>query len=120
MGVVADLLKDAAKNGPGNIQKVLALGDTLPKDKTLEKGIVTFDKLLPYLPMLEKAINSGELDKLEKLAKKLPDQATLKRLIAILEKLAPYLDKLPDEATLKDLMKKIEPALTLLENLDKE
>lgn len=116
MGVILDLVKNVAKTGPENVQRLMGALDKLPSDETLIRLAETLDKYEPYFPDLMKVIKGGGLQDLSKVMANVPDAKTLDRLI----KLAPMLEKVPDKETLNRLLDRAEELQSLLKTLDIE
>jgi len=116
MSLMKDLLTSFAKSGPENIKKMLEIGEKLPSDSTLLQLIAAFDRMYPYLPMIQKAMNNGGMEGLKTVADKIPDKETLEKLM----KFAPYLEKLPDTETLKQLLAKADTLESLIKKIDEE
>lgn len=116
MGAILELVKNIAKTGPENVQKLMVALEHLPKDDTLIRLAETLDKYEPYFPDLMKVVNNGGLQDLSKVIANVPDAKTLERLI----KLAPMLEKVPDKETLNRLLDKAEDLQKLIKTLDIE
>lgn len=116
-----DLIADVIKSGPENVKAIIGALDKLPKEETLLQLVDALDKFYPYMPLLEKAIESKDLDKLVALAQKLPGKKTLEDIIALAQKLEPHmdkLDKLPEGKTLDKLLENLEPLIQVLNNME--
>ena len=111
-----ELLTDIAKTGPSNIKKLMDVAEHLPSDSTLQQLSTTIDKLIPFIPQLEKILGDGNIRNMERLLKKVPDAKTLDRLSNAL----PMLEKLPDKQTLTRLLDKAGSLEKFLDSLEKE
>lgn len=114
MGLIQDLLKDITQTGPSNFKRALDVAEKLPSDTTLQSLNSTLEKLIPYLPQLEKVLGDGNIKSLEGLVKKIPDQKTLDRLAKAL----PMLEKIPDKETLNKLLDKAQSLQDFLKTLE--
>ena len=97
-----ELLRDVIRTGPNNMKKLMEVAERLPSDSTLQQLNDTANRLIPYIPQLERILGDGNLKNLERLTKKIPDQKTLDRLVSAL----PMLEKMPDKETLNKLIDK--------------
>ena len=111
-----ELAQDIAKTGPSNVKKLMEVVEHLPTDSTLRQLSITLNKLIPFIPQLEKVLGNGNIKNLERLVKKIPDAKTLDRLSNAL----PMLEKLPDKQTLNQLLDKADSLKSFLDSLEKE
>ena len=90
------------------------MADKLPSDSTLQSLITTLNSLIPYIPLLESTLGNDNVKNLEKLIRKLPEERTLARLADAL----PMLEKMPDQATLNKLLEKADSLKGFLDSLE--
>ena len=114
MSILQDLLKDLVKTGPSNVVKLMELAEKLPSESTLKQLNDTVNRLIPYIPQLEKILGDGNIKNMEILLTKIPDSRTLNRLADSL----PMLEKLPDQKTLNELLSKMDSLKGFLDNLE--
>jgi hypothetical protein len=103
------------KSGPENMTAAIEAIKRLPSEATINRGIDTADKFVPYLQSLtglDQVLTPQNIAALQKLSQSIPDKATFDNLM----KLLPYLDKLPDKETLKSLLEKASSLETLLKS----
>jgi len=116
MGRLQELLEDFVKTGPTNVKRLLELAERLPSDDTLRRLSSNLASLIPYIPQLERILNSDGTVGLKEIAAKIPDEATLKQLALAL----PALEHLPSEEVLKELLEKFGSLQGLIDALDKD
>jgi len=109
-----ELLQDLVQTGPDNVKKLVQLAEKLPSDATLQKLDGTLNKLIPYIPRLERILGDGNVKNLERLVSQLPDKSTLDRLAKAL----PMLEKMPDKETLTKLLDKADSLKGFLDSLE--
>ena len=114
--VLKELLQEVCRTGPTNIKKLMELAERLPSDSTLQQLNTTVNNLIPYIPQLERILGEGNIKNLSKLMKNIPDSATIDRLSRAL----PLLEKMPDKATLNKLIDKADSLQGFLDSLEKE
>jgi len=114
MGTLQELFKDIVKTGPDNVKKLMEVAQKLPSDSTLQQLNTTINKLIPYIPQLEKVLGDGNIKNMERLLKKMPDTKTLDRLSQAL----PMLEKMPDREMLNKLLDKADSLKDLLDSLE--
>ena len=116
MGTVRDFVAALIKSGPENMANAIKAIEKLPTEATINRGIDTADKFIPYLSTLSglgNVFTPQNIEALQKLSQSIPDKATFDNLM----KLLPYLDKLPDKETLKQLLEKADAITKLLTSM---
>lgn len=114
MSILGDLLKDVLKTGPDNIKKLVNLADKLPSDSTILQLVDTVNRLIPYIPQLEKMIGGNGLSNIEGIMANIPDSKTLNKLADAL----PMLKNLPDSKTLNALLSQADNLKGFLNSLE--
>jgi len=112
--VMKSMATEALKSGPGAIKRLFDILEKMPSEDTLKGLATTMNNLYPYLPIIQQALSESNIQRLEQLMGKMPNEQLLNRLLQAL----PALQRLPDQATLNKLLEKADSLDKLLKQLE--